>query len=334
MGDAKPGWIAALHTWGRTLIAHPHLHVLITGGGLLPDGTWRAVRNGYFLPFRQVRHVFRQRFCDALEAKLRAGELDLPEDLSLEKALRIVAKARRRKWNVRVEAPYRHGDGVATYLARYLKGGPIKNHRLVSFDGESVRFRYGDFREADASGKPKWKVLELSVEEFLRRLILHIPLPGMKMVRSYGLYAHTCRDQLEQARGQIEPSEEWLAARERFERAAEKRRADQPRCPICGLSAGRGHRQRGALRRATTGRRGGPGRMRDLDSFAAEAGRGRAASGRPGKGLVFASSAQEPADPRLTTPPDRLPAHLLAPPQPLTSFHDLVQSPQLKQQRR
>jgi len=79
-------------------------------------------------------------------------------------------------------------------------------------------------------------VLELSVEEFLRRLILHIPLPGMKMVRSYGLYAHTCRDQLEQARGQIEPSEEWLAARERFERAAEKRRADQPRCPICGLA--------------------------------------------------------------------------------------------------
>ena len=234
LGDAKPGWIAALHTWGRTLIAHPHLHVLITGGGLLPDGTWRAIRNGYLLPFRQVRHVFRQRFCDALEAKLRAGEMSLPDDLSLEKALQIVAKARRIKWNVRVEAPYRHGEGVATYLARYLKGGPIKNHRLVSFDGESVRFRYGDFREADASGKPKWKVLELSVEEFLRRLLLHIPLPGMKMVRSYGLYAHTCRDELEQARSQIVPSEEWLAARKRLDRAAEKRRADQPRCPICG----------------------------------------------------------------------------------------------------
>jgi hypothetical protein len=211
LGDAKPGWIAALHTWGRTLIAHPHLHVLITGGGLLPDGTWRAIRNGYLLPFRQVRHVFRQRFCDALEAKLRAGELELPDDLSLEKALRIVAKARRIKWNVRVEAPYRHGDGVATYLARYLKGGPIKNHRLVSFDGETVRFRYGDFREADASGEPKWKVLELSVEEFLRRLILHIPLPGLRP------------------------------------------------------AAGRGHRQRGALRSATTGPLGGLGRMRDLD---------------------------------------------------------------------
>jgi len=74
--------------------------------------------------------------------------------------------------------------------------------------------------------------------------------------------------------------------------------------------------------------------MRDLDSSAAEAGRGRPASGQPGEGLVFASSTQEPADARPTTPHDRLPAHPLAPPQPLASFHDLIQSPQLKQQRR
>jgi len=237
LGDAKPGWIAALHTWGRTLIAHPHVHILITGGGLLLDGTWRAVRNGYLLPFRQVRHVFRQRFCDALDAKLRAGEMDLPDDLSLPDALRIVAKARRRKWNVRVEAPYRHGEGVATYLARYLKGGPIKNHRLVDFDGESVAFRYGDFREADASGKPKkMKILRLSVNEFLRRLLLHVPPPGMKMVRSYGLYAHTSRDELEQARSQIVPSAEWLEARRRFETSRQQKPSHQPACPICGLT--------------------------------------------------------------------------------------------------
>ncbi len=236
LGDAKCGWIAALHTWGRTLIAHLHAHFLVIGGGLLPDGTWRSVDNGYLLPFRQVRHVFRGRFCDALEAKLRAGEMDLPDDLSLSEALRIVAKARRRKWNVRVEAPYRHGEGVATYLARYLKGGPIKNHRLVDFDGETVSFRYGDFREADASGKPKSKILRLSVEEFLRRLLLHVPPPGMKMVRSYGLYAHTSRDELEQARAQIVPSPEWLAARRRFEKARQKRPSHQPSCPICGLT--------------------------------------------------------------------------------------------------
>jgi len=234
LGDAKPGWIATLHTWGRTQIDHPHVHILSTGGGLLPDGTWRAVKNGYLLPFRQVRHVFRQRFCDALEAKLRAGEMDLPDDLSLAEALRIVAKSRRRKWNVRVEAPYRHGEGVAVYLARYLKGGPIKNHRLVAYDGEHVSFRYGDFRETDAAGKPKSKVLRLTVEEFLSRLALHIPPPGMKMVRSYGLYAHTSRDELELAREQIEPSPEWKEARQRFETSNRQRPSRQPKCPVCG----------------------------------------------------------------------------------------------------
>lgn len=234
LGAAKAGWIAALHTWGRTLVAHPHLHCLVTSGGLLPDGTWQPVRNGYLVPFRQLRHAFRQRFCDALEARLRAGEMELPADLSVAEALRIVAKARRRKWNVRVEAPYRHGEGVAVYLARYLKGGPIKNHRLVGFDGESVSFRYGDFREADAAGKPKTKVLRLSVEEFLSRLALHVPPPGMKMVRSYGLYAHTCRDELELARAQIEPSAAWKTARQRFEKSHRQKPSRQPQCPICG----------------------------------------------------------------------------------------------------
>ena len=236
LGDAKPGWIAALHTWGRTLIAHPHVHCLVTGGGLLPDGTWRPVRNGYLLPFRQVRHDFRRRFCDALEAKLRAGELALPPDLSPTAALGLVAKARRLKWNVRVEAPYRHGDGVATYLARYLKGGPIKNHRLVTFDGESVSLRYGDFRQTDAAGKPKSKILRLSITELLERLILHVPPPGMKMVRSYGLYAHTSREELEQARSQIEPSAAWRKARRRLDRSRQKRCSHQPRCPVCGLT--------------------------------------------------------------------------------------------------
>jgi hypothetical protein len=237
LGDALPGWIAALHTWGRTMVAHPHVHCLVPGGGLAPDGTWRPVKNGYLLPYRQVRHVFRQRFCDALEALLRSGKLELPAELSIAEALRIVAKARRRKWNVRLEAPYRHGEGVAVYLARYLKGGPLKNSRLVGFDGESVSFRYGDFREADAAGKPKSKVMRLSVTEFLGRLLLHVPPPGMKVVRSYGLYAPRCREALEAAHAAIEPSPEWQEARRRLDRRHAPERAPRgPCCPVCGLA--------------------------------------------------------------------------------------------------
>ncbi len=237
LGQARPGWIAALHTWGRTLVAHPHVHCLVVGGGLAANGTWRAIRNGYLLPYRQVRHDFRQRFCDALEALLRSGEIELPGDLSLAEALRIVTKARRRKWNVRLEAPYRHGEGVAVYLARYLKGGPLKNSRLVGFDGQEVAFRYGDFREADAGGRPKAKVMRLAVGEFLGRLLQHVPPPGMKMVRSYGLYAPMSRELLEQARGAIEPGPEWAEARRRIGSRHRGPQADRgQRCPVCGLA--------------------------------------------------------------------------------------------------
>ena len=235
LGNARPGWIAALHTWGRTLVAHPHVHCLVVGGGLGLDGTWRAIGNGYLLPYRQVRHVFRQRFCDALEAALRSGRLELPGDLPLAEALRIVSKARRRKWNVRLEAPYRHGEGVAVYLARYLKGGPIKNSRLVGFDGGEVVFRYGDFRQADATGRPKAKVMRLTVDEFLARLLQHVPPPGMKMVRSYGLYAPRSRELLERARSAIEPRPEWVEARQRIGRRHGGHRAPRgPCCPVCG----------------------------------------------------------------------------------------------------
>jgi len=236
LGEAKPAWIAALHTWGRTLVAHPHVHCLVAGGGLERAGPWRSVRNGYLLPYRQVRHVFRQRFADALETLLRAGELELPEDLSQQEALRIVARARRRKWNVRLEAPYRHGEGVAVYLARYLKGGPIKNHRLVDFDGREVAFRYGDFRQAEAGGRPRPKVLRLAVGEFLSRLLLHVPPPGMKTVRSYGLYAPKSRAELERARAEIEPSPGWTEARRRLDRRHPGASAHQPKCPVCGLA--------------------------------------------------------------------------------------------------
>jgi hypothetical protein len=180
-----------------------------------------------------VRREFRERFCAALEAMLRGGELELPADLATAEALRIVAQARRRKWNVRLEAPYRHGEGVAIYLARYLKGGPLKNRRLVGFDGETVTFRYGEFREADASGRPKEKTLRLTVSEFLGRWLCHVPPPGLKMVRSYGLYAPRSREALERARAAIEPSPDWTAAHRRLEARRDGGPAPS-RCPKCG----------------------------------------------------------------------------------------------------
>jgi hypothetical protein len=90
---ARPGILAALHTWGRTLVFHPHLHCLVTGGGLTPDGEWKAVRNGFLLPARVVREVYRGKFLEGLEKLLRGGQLQLPPELTLDSALQLLAPA-------------------------------------------------------------------------------------------------------------------------------------------------------------------------------------------------------------------------------------------------
>jgi len=108
---------------------------------------------------------------------------------------------------MRIAERYPHGRGVTKYLARYVRGGPIKDHRLVSFDGHEVTFRYGNHRELDAGGTPQQTELTLSMEEFLRRWSAHVPLPGVHMVRAWGLYASTQRPKLAQCRDQLPEQE-------------------------------------------------------------------------------------------------------------------------------
>ena len=142
---AQPGILAALHTWSQTLVLHPHVHCLVTGGGLTPAGQWVAVRHGFLLPARVVMAVFRGKMVDAIRRTLARGELALPEPMGPQQLLNLLNRLghpRKTKWNVRIMERYRHGAGVVTYLARYLRGGPIKNARLVAFDGARVTFSF------------------------------------------------------------------------------------------------------------------------------------------------------------------------------------------------
>ena len=142
---AQPGIIAALHTWSQTLLLHPHLHCLLTGGGLTPAGQWRAVRNGFLLPARVVMTVFRGKMVAAIRQTCARGAFALPEAMRPQQLFNLLNRLghpRQTKWNVRIMERYRHGAGVVTYLARYLRGGPIKNARLVAWDGERVTFSY------------------------------------------------------------------------------------------------------------------------------------------------------------------------------------------------
>lgn len=184
---ARPGLIATLHTWGRTLTFHPHLHCLVTGGGWSASG-WRPVRNGTLLPFRVVRQLFRGKFLAAARRALAQGRLALPDDLSRERAESLLRLAGAKTWNVHLRERYPHGRGVLTYLGRYLRGGPIRDRQLVSSSDETVVFQYHDHRDGGR------KRLGLPRDHFVQRLTWHVPEPGRHVVRYFGLYA---RDQAE-----------------------------------------------------------------------------------------------------------------------------------------
>jgi hypothetical protein len=191
---AQPGIIAALHTWSQTLVLHPHLHCLVTGGGLTPAGQWVAVRHGFLLPARVVMAVFRGKMVDAIRQTLARGALALPESMQPQQLLNRLNRLghpTKTRWNVRIMERYRHGAGVVTYLARYLRGGPLKNARLVAYDGERVTFTYRARQEEADAGPASPQQMTLPVADFLQRWLLHVPVPQTRVVRGYGLYHQT-----------------------------------------------------------------------------------------------------------------------------------------------
>ncbi|MES9857040.1 MAG: transposase, partial [Sedimenticola sp.] len=145
---ATVGIIAALHSWGRDQRKHPHLHLLITGGGLNSEGTWKNVSGDFLLPFRVVRKIFRAKYVEALKQAYQAGKLQLPPGLQEKDFDALMKKvATRVKWRTHFCAPYSHGKGVVSYLARYVKGGPFKNQQILADTEERVTFSYMDYTE-------------------------------------------------------------------------------------------------------------------------------------------------------------------------------------------
>jgi Putative transposase/Transposase zinc-binding domain len=229
---AKPGIIATLHPWTQTLLLHPHVHCLVTGGGLTESGDWVAVRHGFLLPMRVVMAVFRGKLRAAIRQGLVSGTLALPEGKRLQHIENLLNKLGRVKWNVHIRERYAHGRGVLVYLARYLRGGPLSNRRLVWCDGQQVVFRYEERAKANG-GQSHQRTMRLPLEPFLGRWLLHVPPARAVRVRCWGLYAHTqgeelahCRQQLGQ--GPVEAPEARDEAREG--------EGDAPAecCPVCG----------------------------------------------------------------------------------------------------
>ena len=198
----NPRWLGGelgitmvLHTWGQKLDQHIHVHCVVTGGALTPDGErWIPARPGFLFPVRALSAVFRAKYLEALAQAYQGGELHFggsTAPLAAPAAFRgWLATLRQRDWVVYAKPPFAGAQQVLAYLGRYTHRVAIANHRLVSFDDGQVRFHWRDYAHGNAS-----KTMTLSAEEFLRRFLLHTLPPGFVRIRHYGLLGNRCRHQ-------------------------------------------------------------------------------------------------------------------------------------------
>jgi hypothetical protein len=231
---ATIGLIAVLHTWGQTLIDHPHLHCLVPGGGLAADGErWVACRRGFLLPVRVLSRLFRGKVLAGLRAAYEAGELHFSGEIaplaSRPVLDTLLDRLGSRDWVVYSQPPIGGAEQVLAYLARYTHRVALSNRRLLRLEGERVVFAYKDY-----AGGGRRREMTLDGEEFLRRLLLHVLPPGFVRIRSYGLLAHRSRRRrLARCRRLIPATAGRQPTPGKLE-TDEPSSAAAPACPACG----------------------------------------------------------------------------------------------------
>jgi hypothetical protein len=182
---------SVLHTWGNAMTHHPHVHMIVPGGGLSEDGKqWIACRKGFFLPVRVLSKLFRRLMLAKLLAAHASGQLSFHgryDHLTQPRAFkRFLRPCRRRKWFVYAKRPFAGPKAVLAYLSRYTHRAAISNRRLVKADATGVTFRVKDYRH---NGPARYTTITLSPGEFIRRVLIHVLPKGLHRIRHYGLFA-------------------------------------------------------------------------------------------------------------------------------------------------
>ena len=234
---ARIGLTAVLHTWGSAMTHHPHVHMIVPGGGLSLDGKrWVACRPGFLLPVRVLSRLFRRLFLSKLADAHAAGHLQFfgdQEGLSDRRAFAaVLAPLRRKNWFVYAKPPFAGPEAVLAYLSRYTHRVAISNSRLISLDERGVTFRCKDYRR---NGTERYQVMTLDAGEFIRRFLLHVLPKGFHRIRHYGLLASAGR------KANIMRARALLAVPEPEADCGGTDNADtaaptdtRPRCPCCG----------------------------------------------------------------------------------------------------
>ncbi len=228
---ARIGITAVLHTWGSAMTHHPHVHMIVPGGGISPDGMrWVGSRPGFLLPVRVLAKLFRRLFLTRL-LELHAADklIFFGQSKGLEERrafVRHLAPLRRKKWHVYAKPPFAGPEAVLAYLSRYTHRVAISNRRLIAFDKNGITFKYKDYRR---SGAERQQVMTLHPHEFMRRFLLHVLPRGFHRIRHYGLLASGAR------KASIACIRALLAAAPPAEPVEQPEQPDplQP-CPCCG----------------------------------------------------------------------------------------------------
>jgi len=228
---ARIGITAVLHTWGSALTHHPHVHMIVPGGGIAPSGDhWVSSRPAFLLPVRVLGALFRRLFLTRLTALHQAGRLAFfgtMAHLADRRAfLRHLAPVRKRRWVVYAKPPFAGPEAVLAYLSRYTHRVAISNRRLIAFDPSGVTFGYKNYRR---NGLERQQIMKLATHEFIRRFLFHVLPRGFHRIRHYGLLAASSRKaSLDRARALL------AVAPPHDDDPCEEPTDVLPPCPCCG----------------------------------------------------------------------------------------------------
>jgi hypothetical protein len=234
---ARVGITSVLHTWGSAMTHHPHVHMIVPGGGVSLDGErWVACRPGFFLPVRVLSRLFRRLFLEKILAAHQANNLKFFGDHATladpQAFATYLARLRRTEWVVYAKRPFGGPQAVLAYLSRYTHRVAIANSRLVACDRSGVTFRWKDYR---AEGRDRQKVMTLSTGEFIRRFLIHVLPHGFHRIRHYGLLASGTRaDNIAQARRLLDVTAAQSEAADTNGADANGSKPNAHPCPCCG----------------------------------------------------------------------------------------------------
>ena len=231
--DAKIGFTAVLHTWGSAMTHHPHLHCIVPGGGLSLDGRkWAPCKRGFFLPVRVLSRLFRRLFLERLatahDRLAFYGQLQSLTDT--EAFAQYLAPLRQTEWVVYAKRPFSGPKAVLSYLSRYTHRIAISNSRLIACDQHRVTFKWKDYR---APPRQRYKTLRLTIDEFIRRFLMHVLPSGFHRIRHFGLFAnHVRANHLQRIRELLgaDQTEETADQSEAIEGTVSPTYV----CPVCG----------------------------------------------------------------------------------------------------